>query len=94
MANVKTPLSYYLRQKIEFVCLDCSLSICAETDGGCLYRLAQPDNRIAGQKAFIEKAKLRSAIAKLGFKKYDKRRKGDTPQRMLWRVYKQKQINA
>lgn len=90
MADIKTPLSFYLRQKKEFLCLNCTLPICAESDSGCIYRNVKPDALVEAQRAFGERAKLKTAIANLGFKKYDGRRKPDTPQRMLWRVYKEK----
>lgn len=79
------------------VCLNCTLPICDELSSGCLYTAGQDVRKKArvakARDKFTEAAKLKSAIAALGFKKYDRRRKPDTPQRQLWRIYKQRKKN-
>jgi hypothetical protein len=81
----------------DLVCLKCTLPICDELSSRCLYtagRDVRKKERVAAARdAFTEKAKLKRAIAALGFKKYDRRRKPDTPQRQLWRIYKQRKKN-
>ncbi|MEQ1762558.1 MAG: hypothetical protein ABL984_05350 [Pyrinomonadaceae bacterium] len=78
------------------VCLNCSLPICDELAEGCLYRVVTGTNVKARVKAAavrdgIRKVNsLRSAIAAMGFKKYDGRCKPGTDpvQRLVWREQK------
>lgn len=78
----------------DLVCLNCTLPICDELSSGCLYtagRDVKKKARVAkSREQFTEAAKLKGAIAALGFKKYDRRFKpgSDPVQRLVWREQK------
>jgi hypothetical protein len=81
---------------VSLVCLDCQLLFCDEANPECRFQQfiqierRQRQTRTKVLKAFAEHRAHRSGVAKLGFKKYDRRRKPDTPQRAKWRAYKRK----
>ena len=81
-------------KKAQMLCLQCPLASCNEYDPRCLFkkRLREVREAIDRQmqlEKYLKKGRaVRAASTPLGLKKYDKRRKTDTPKRKLWRERK------